>query len=191
VFGQTANPYQRQRLGPILDAHLAASQDSIVRHSVAQQDVYSRGVASNAIATSRAQAIADPTTMDNAVLRAEGAARVVYAGQSPEAVAAGVRAASGSVIAGVIGDRLTQGDPDGITLLERYGDRLDPITLSRLSAAAETLSNNRAAAAWVRERSAGLAPTSDSRSPSRASSGVFGSRRSALLLRVSTTTFRA
>ena len=41
VFGQTANGYQRQRPGPILDTHLAASRDGIARHVVVQQDVYS------------------------------------------------------------------------------------------------------------------------------------------------------
>jgi hypothetical protein len=112
LLGQTANGYQRQKLAPILDAHLAASTAGIVRHAVAQQEVYSRGVAATAIETSRAEAIADPSLMDNAVMRAEGAARVQHAGQPPAAIEAGARAAGGSVIAGVIGDRLAQ-RPDG------------------------------------------------------------------------------
>ncbi|MGH7289653.1 MAG: hypothetical protein ACREJT_00485, partial [Myxococcota bacterium] len=164
VLGQTANDYQRQRLAPILDAHLAASTAGIVRHVAGQQAVYSRGVAANAIETSQAEATADPAMMDNAVMRAEGGARVLHAGQPPEAVETGVRAAGGSVIAGVIGDRLARNDPMGVKLFRQYADRLDPNARRALGAAAETLSNSIDATAWVRDRSATLlkpAPTGD------------------------------
>ena len=60
LLGQTANPYQRERLGPILDRHLAASATGIMRHTVEQQEAYSRGVATSAIEVARAEAIADP-----------------------------------------------------------------------------------------------------------------------------------
>jgi hypothetical protein len=164
VFGQSANGYQRQRLGPILDAHLAASTADVTRHAAVQQEVYSRGVATAAIETSRAEAIADPTLMDNALFRAEGAARALYAGQPLEAVEAGVRAAGESVVAGVIGDRLARNDPQGVTLFRQYADRLEPSDRRTLGAAAGTLSNSIDAAAWLRERSATLrtpAPTGD------------------------------
>ncbi len=97
-----------------------------MRHAVGQQAVYSRGVAANAIETSQAEATADPAMMAPAVMRAEDAARVLHAGQPPEAVETGVRAAGGSVIAGVIGDRLARNDPMGVKLFRQYGDRLDP-----------------------------------------------------------------
>jgi len=164
VFGQTANGNQRQRLAPILDAHLAASTADVTRHAVAQQEVYSRGVATKAIETSRAEAIADPSLMDHAVLRAEGAARALHAGQPPEAIESGARNAGGSVIAGVIGDRLARNDPMGVMLFKRYADRLDPSDRHTLGAAVETLSNSIAAATWLRDRGAGLrtpAPTGD------------------------------
>jgi hypothetical protein len=121
-------------------------------------------VATAAIETSRAEAIADPTVMDNALFRAEGAARALHAGQPPEAVEAGVRTAGGSVVAGVIGDRLARNDPQGVRLFRQYADRLDPADRRTLGAAAETLSNTLDAAAWLRERSATLrmpAPTGD------------------------------
>jgi len=164
TLGQTVNSYQREKLGPILDAHLAASAQGILRHSVGQQEVYSRGVAANAIETSRAEATADPSMMVPAVLRAEGAARVLHAGQPPEAVEAGVRAAGGSVIAGAIGDRLSSNDPIGVALFRQHAERLDPRARRTLGAAAETLSNTLDAAAWLRDRSATLrtpAPTGD------------------------------
>jgi len=164
VFGQTANGYQRQRLGPILDVHLAAATADVTRHAVAQQEVYSRGVATKAIETSRAEAIADPALMDNAVLRAEGAARALHAGQPPETIEAGARTAGGSVIASVIGDRLARNDPMGVTLFRQYADRFDDHTRRTLGAAVETLSNTLDAAAWLRDRSATLgtpAPTGD------------------------------
>jgi hypothetical protein len=164
IFGQAANGYQRRKLAPILDAHLAASGTGITRHAVAQQEVYSRGVAASAIETSRAEAVADPALMDNAVFRAEGAARTQHAGQPPEAVESGVRAAGGSVIAGVIEDRLSRDDPQGVVLFRRYTDRLDPDTRHALGTAAGTLSNAIDAAAWLRDRSATLStpePTGD------------------------------
>jgi hypothetical protein len=164
LLGQTANDYQRQKLTPILAAHLAASASGIMRHTAAQQDVYSRGVATSAIETSRAEAIAAPATMDNAVMRAEGAARVLHADQPPEAVETGVRAAGGSVIAGVIGDRLSRNDPAGVALFRQYGNRLDLSARRTLGAAAETLSNTLDASVWLRDRSATLrtpAPTGD------------------------------
>jgi hypothetical protein len=111
VFGQATNDYQRQRLAPILDAHLAAATAGIMRHTAGQQAVYARGVAANAIETSQAEAKADPSMMDNAVMRAEGAARVLHAGQPPEAVEAGVRTAGASIVASVIGDRLARPAP--------------------------------------------------------------------------------
>ena len=43
LLGETANPYQRERLGSILDRHLTASATGIMRHTVEQQEVYSRG----------------------------------------------------------------------------------------------------------------------------------------------------
>src|SRR5205085_196240 len=101
-----------------------------------------------AIDTARAEAITDPATLDNAVLRAESAARVLHAGQAPEVIEAGVRTAGSSVIAGVIGDRLTRNDPMGVTLFRQHAERLDPITRSRLGAAADTLSNTLDAASW-------------------------------------------
>jgi hypothetical protein len=156
LLGQTGNDYQRQKLGPILDAHLAASADGIARYVDEQQRVYARTVAANAIQTSRAEAVTNPANLTNAVMRAEDAARVVHAGQPPEVVETGVRAAGGSVIAGVIGDRLARNDPAGVTLFRQYGARLDPSTRRTLGAAAEMLSNSVAAAAWVRDRSAAL-----------------------------------
>ena len=98
------------------------------------------------------------------MVRAEGAARVLYKGQPPEVVETGVREAGGSVIAGVIGDRLARNDPLGVALFRQYGERLDPGDRRTLGAAAETLSNTVEAAAWVRDRSATLrtpAPTGD------------------------------
>ena len=167
LLGETANPYQRERLGSILDTHLAASATGIMRHTVEQQEVYSRGVATSSIEVARAEAIADPAMIDNAIYRAEGAARVLHAGQPPEAIEAGVRTAGGSVIASVIGDRLARNDPMGVTLFRQHADRLDDHTRRTLGAAAETLSNTLDAAAWLRDRSATLstpAPTGDRRS---------------------------
>jgi len=115
-LGQTANGYRRERLAPILDAHLAASVAGITRHAVGQQAVYGRSVAASAIETSRAEATADPSMMVPAVMRAEGAARVLHAGQPPEAVEAGVRTAGASIVASVIGDRLARNDPTGVAL---------------------------------------------------------------------------
>jgi hypothetical protein len=164
VFGQSANGTQRQRLGRILDTHLADSRDGIARHVAAQQDVYVRDVAASSIETARTLAIADPTVMDNALFRAGDAACALHAGQPTEAVEAGVRAAGGSVIAGVIGDRLARNDPQGVSLFRQYADRLDPNTRRTLGAAAGTLSNSIDADAWLRERSAALrtpAPTGD------------------------------
>jgi hypothetical protein len=57
IFDQAANGYQRRKLAPILDTHLAAGT-GITRHAVAQQEVYSRGVAASAIETSGAEAVA-------------------------------------------------------------------------------------------------------------------------------------
>ena len=163
ILGQTANGYQREKLAPILDAHLAASSFDMMRHAAAQQEVYSRGVAASAIETSRAEAVADPANLANAVFRAEDAARVLHAGQPPEAVETGVRAAGGSVIAGVIGNRLGRNDPQGVALFQQCRDRLDPSTRRTLGAAAETLSNTVAATAWLRDssnkRDAGKTPT--------------------------------
>jgi len=164
IFGQAANGYQRRKLAPILDTHLAASSTGITRHAVAQQEVYGRGVAASAIETSRAEALADPAMMANAVMRAEGAARVLHAGQPPDAVESGVRAAGGSVIAGVIGERLSRDDPQGVVLFRQYADRLDPSARHALGMAAGTLSTSLDAAAWVRDRSATLrtrAPSGD------------------------------
>jgi hypothetical protein len=156
VFGQTANPYQRQRLAPILDTHLADASTGIMRHTAEQQEVYARGVAAAAIETWRTEARTDPENLANAVLRAGDAARVLHVGQSPEAIEAGVRAAGGSVIAGVIGDRLSRNDPLGVSLFRQYADRLHPTARRTLGAAAETLSNTLDATAWLRERSATL-----------------------------------
>ncbi|WP_428659345.1 hypothetical protein [Reyranella sp.] len=164
LLGQTANGYQREKLAPILDAHLVASARGIMRHTVDQQAAYSRSVAAAAIETSRAEAIADPTLLGNAVMRAEGAARALHAGQPPDIIEAGVRAAGGSIIAGVIGDRLARSDPAGVGLFKQYGKRLDPTARRALGAAAEMLSNSIEATAWLRDRSATLrtpAPTGD------------------------------
>jgi len=164
VFGQTANGYQRQRLGPILDTHLADASAGIMRHTARQQDVYARGVATAAIEISRTEARTDPANLANAVLRAEGAARVLHVGQPLEAIEAGVHAAGGSVIAGAIGDRLSRNDPLGVGLFRRYADRLDPTDRRTLGAAAETLSNTLDAVDWLRDRSATLrasAPTGE------------------------------
>ena len=68
----------------------------------------------------------------------------------------GVRAAGGSGIAGVIGDRLSRDDPRGLALLRRYADRLDPDTRHALGTAAGMLSTSLDSAAWVRDRSAAL-----------------------------------
>lgn len=57
-----------------------------MRHTAEQQAVHARGVAVNAIETSQAEAIADPSMMAPAMMCAEGAARVLHAGQSPEAI---------------------------------------------------------------------------------------------------------
>lgn len=64
----------------------------------------------------------------------------------------------------VIGDRLARNDPQGVALFRQYADRLVPHDRRPLGAAAETLSNTVAAAAWLRERGATLrtpAPTGD------------------------------
>jgi len=164
VFSQAANRYQRERLVPILDAHLAASTTGIARHVAGQQAIYARSVAANAIETSRAEAIADPANMDYAMMRAEGAARAYNRGQPPEIIDNAVREAGSSVIAGVIGDRLSRNDPMGLTLFRQHADRLDDRTRRTLGVAAETLSNTLDAAVWLRERSATLhtpAPTGD------------------------------
>jgi hypothetical protein len=102
--------------------------------------------------------------MDNAVFRAEGAARTLHAGQPPDAIESGVRAAGGSVIVSVIGERLSRDDPKGVALFRQYADRLDPDTRHALGMAAGTLSASLDAAAWVRDRRATLrrrAPTGD------------------------------
>ncbi len=157
LLGQTANDDQRQSLGRILDGHFAASVEGIMRHVGEQQEVYSQSVATTAIETARAEAIADPANLESAVYRADGAARVLHAGQPPEAIETGVRAAGGSVIAGVIGDRLSRNDPQGVALFRQYADRLDPNDRRTLGAAAETLSNTIAATVWMRDSSATLA----------------------------------
>ncbi|MCW5736953.1 MAG: hypothetical protein KIS73_22700 [Enhydrobacter sp.] len=156
LLRETANPYQRERFSSILDSHLAASATGIMRHTVEQQEVYSRGVATRSIQAARAEDIADPAMIDNAVYRAEGAARVLHVGQSPEAIEGGVRAVGGSVIASVIGDRLARNDPLGVTLFREHADRLDDHTRRTLGAAADTLSNTLDASAWLRDRSAAL-----------------------------------
>jgi hypothetical protein len=164
IFGQAANGYQRQKLRPILDAHLAASADDMKGYVGEQQAAYARGVAAAAIETSQADAIADPPNMPNAVMRAEGAARAYNRGQPPEIVESEARKAGASVIAGVIGDRLARNDPLGVTLFRQYGERLESRDRRTLGAAAETLSNTVEAAAWLRDRSATLrtpAPTGD------------------------------
>jgi len=74
------------------------------------------------------------------------------------------RPACGSVVAGVIGDRLRRNDPQGVVPLRQYADRLDPSTRRTLSTAAGTLSNTFDAAAWLRDRTATLRapePTGD------------------------------
>jgi hypothetical protein len=76
----------------------------------------------------------------------------------------GVRAAGGSVIASVIGERLSRDDPQGVVLFRQYADRLDPDTRHALGMAVGTLSTSLDAAAWVRDRRATLrtrAPTGD------------------------------
>jgi hypothetical protein len=157
LLGQTANDYQRQKLGPILDAHLAVSADGIARYADEQQRVYARTVAANAIQTSRAEAVANPANLTNGVVRAEHAARVLYQGQAPEVVESEARKARGSIVSAVIGDRLAHNDPSGVALYRQYGDRLDPRDRRALGAAADMLSNNLEASAWLRDRSAALA----------------------------------
>jgi len=124
---------------------------------------YGRSVAAAAIATSRADAAANPANLANAMARAEEARRALSHGQAPEVVEAEARRAGASVVSAVIGDRLARNDPMGVTLLRQHGDRLDPRDRRMLGAAAETLSNTIEAAAWLRDRSATLAaaPTGD------------------------------
>ncbi|CAN5704562.1 hypothetical protein BH10PSE6_BH10PSE6_38620 [soil metagenome] len=165
LLGQAPNEYQRQKLRPILDAHFAASADAVAKHATDQQAAYGRKVAATATETSRADAVANPANLPNAMVRAEGAARILYEGQAPEIVEAEGRKAGLSVVSAVIGDQLGRNDPEGLALFRQYRDQLDPRDRRVLGAAAETLTNTVAAADWLRDRSASLAvapaPTGD------------------------------
>jgi hypothetical protein len=101
------------------------------------------------------------------MVRAKDGARVLYQGRAPEVVETEVRKTGASIVLVVFGDRLARNDPQGVTLLHQYGDRLDPRDRRTLGAVAETLSNRVAAAAWLSERRAAVrapAPTAMRRS---------------------------
>ncbi|CAN5704644.1 hypothetical protein BH10PSE6_BH10PSE6_38630 [soil metagenome] len=165
IFGQAANGYQREKLRPILGTHFAVSADAVARHANDQQAAYGRTVASTAIRTSHADAVANPANLPNAMARVEGATRVLSEGEAPEVVESRVRTAATSVICAVINEQLGRNDPEGLALFQQYRDRLDPRERRVLGAAAETLTNTIAAADWLRDRSASLAvapaPTGD------------------------------
>ncbi|CAN5704465.1 hypothetical protein BH10PSE6_BH10PSE6_38600 [soil metagenome] len=165
IFGQAPNDYQRQKLRPILDANFAVSADAVAKHATDQQAAYGRKVAATATETSRADAVANPANLPNAMVRAEGATRVLSEGEAAEVVENRVRTAATSVICAVIGDQLGRNDPEVLALFQQYRDQLDPRERRVPGAAAETLSNTIAAADWLRDRRASLAvapaPTGD------------------------------
>ncbi len=155
VLGQTANPYQRQRLGPILDAHFASATDQIAQHVDQQQQVYDRGVHTASIEVAQREATTNPENLGGAITRAADATRSFFKGQAPEVVENEVLKAVSRVVSGPIRDRLARNDPSAVGLYRQYQDRLDPRDRIALGAAVETLSNGIAAADWVRSRSAG------------------------------------
>ncbi|MCW5738197.1 MAG: hypothetical protein KIS73_29010 [Enhydrobacter sp.] len=158
LLGQTANPYQRQRLGAILDSHFASAADQIARHVNQQQLVYDRNVALASIDVAEREAISNPENLGAAVTRATEAARTLHKGQAPEVIESEALKAGSGVIASAIKDRLVRNDPAAVTLFRQYESRLDPKDRLALGSAVETLSNSVEASDWVRSRSAG--PTS-------------------------------
>jgi hypothetical protein len=158
LLSQTANPYQRQRLAPILDAHFTSATDQIARHVDQQQQVYDKNVALASIDVAEREAISNPDNLGGAVTRAADAARSLFKGQAPEVIENEARKAASQVVSSLIKDRLVRNDPSAVALFRQYQARLDPKDRIALGAAVETLSNAVDAADWVRSRSAG--PTS-------------------------------
>ncbi len=164
LLQQAPNDYQRQKLGPILDAHFASAKHEIARHVARQQQAYERSVHTSAIEVAGREAISNPENLAGAVARAADATRALYRGQAPEVAETEARRAGSRVVSGLITDRLGRNDSSAVALYRRYEKRLDPTDRTALGAAVETLSNSIDAAAWVRERSVTLrtpAPTGD------------------------------
>lgn len=164
LLQQAPNDYQRRKLGPILEAHLASAKDEIARHVGRQQQVYEHSVHRSAIEVAGREAISNPENLAAAALRAADATRALYSGQAPEKVESETRRAQSWVVSGLITDRLDRGDRAAVSLYRQHENRLDPGDRSALGAAVEMLSNSLDAAAWLRERSATLstrAPTGD------------------------------
>jgi hypothetical protein len=164
LLEQAPNDYQRRKLAPILEAHLALAKDEIARHVGRQQQVYERRVHASAIEVAGREAISNPENLGGAVARAADATRTLHRAQPPEVVESEASRAESRVVSDLITDRLTRDDPAAVALYRQHQSRLDPGDRSALGAAVATLSNSIDAAAWLRERSATLntpAPTGD------------------------------
>ena len=156
VIGQAPNDYQRRKLAPILDAHLALGSEQIARHVDRQQQVYERNVHLASIEVAEQEAIGNPGNLAGAVTRAADATRALYGDQAPEVAEVEARKAASRVVASSIKERLTRNDRAAVSLYRRYESRLDPQDRAALGAAVETLSNSVEATDWVRERGAHL-----------------------------------